>query len=251
MKNLIGIIFGLLLASSASAMPRFDDQLRELVESVRQQLPCGFPTAGIPPLAPYRNQLHQFDLNNRGTDLLGNFTNLIITGIDGFDVKELHYATLLMKLNFDVNFSQIKLFSQYYAKGGVQIFGRNFSLVGNGDFDLLAENIRINGSFHLRPTTSNGLKIWNFKSSFNMDGVKSQTTGILNSPLYSGFFNSWVEEFVRILVDENRDHIGNKIGSYIVPAVNQQLKKVSVLELIGVILGLGAPDSPLFPVCQV
>ncbi|XP_055904607.1 uncharacterized protein LOC129940325 [Eupeodes corollae] len=249
MKLILTVIFGLLV-TSARAATRFDDQLLELVESLRQQMPCGFAGPGIPPLAPYTNKFRQFDLNNVGVDLSGNLTNLVITGIDAFDVQELSYTTLLMKLKFDVNFSQIQIFSQYYAKGGLQVLGRPLTLVGDGDIDLLAQNIRLNGSFQLRPTASNGLKIWNFKSSFNMDGVQSQTTGILNSPLYSRLFNEWVEEVFRIIIADHKDQIGTRIGSRVVPFVNEQLKKVSLLELIGLVLGLGS-TGPLFPPCEV
>lgn len=32
----------------------FDDDLREFMEYVRLQMPCGYPPAGIPPLVPLR-----------------------------------------------------------------------------------------------------------------------------------------------------------------------------------------------------
>jgi Haemolymph juvenile hormone binding protein (JHBP) len=56
-KILLLLVVGLLgttVADDAPTQPRneLNDALRDLLEALRRQMPCGWPDAGIPPLAP-------------------------------------------------------------------------------------------------------------------------------------------------------------------------------------------------------
>jgi Haemolymph juvenile hormone binding protein (JHBP) len=46
--------FGTFSADDVPAQPKneLNDALRDLLEAVRRQMPCGWPEAGIPPLVP-------------------------------------------------------------------------------------------------------------------------------------------------------------------------------------------------------
>lgn len=72
MKFLIFALFGLLTVAhcedvSIEALNTINDAINATLENVREQMPCGFPNYGVPPLAPLLIENLEIDLDSEGT----------------------------------------------------------------------------------------------------------------------------------------------------------------------------------------
>ncbi|KAM7352103.1 uncharacterized protein ACRADG_004741 [Cochliomyia hominivorax] len=237
---------------------KFDDDLREIVEYLKLQMQCGFPEKDIPPLAPYQNEFVPFDFvkpnwryifltspikkktNNR---LKGNLSSLVITGLNEFDVKALHWNNILHKISYDLNFPSLQVHSSYQLNGINNIFGTPQAVFGNGLFRLELVNLRVRGSLFLKPLLSGGLAVRSFNVDVDLEAVHSKSTGFMNSLIYTKLINAWIEEFIYLTFME-KNAVSHTLESLAVPVLNDLLHGISLIELIALITGLGEIDLP-------
>ncbi|XP_073825961.1 uncharacterized protein [Musca autumnalis] len=231
---------------------KFDDDLREFMEFVKLQMQCGYEPAGVPPLAPYHEEFAEFNVQGGGWSLKGNLTNFLITGLNEFDIVELHWNNVLQKVTFDFKFPSVSAYSSAYKLNAItSMFGPAVGFYGNGVFSLELINLRAHGSFKLRPNLSGGLTVWGFNTKLELGSTKSKTTGIMGgSIIYNKLFNSWVEEFVNLTFEEdNSEAVSDFVEHLVVPRLNAALKNISLVELIALIMGLAQDVIPTEPMC--
>uniref|UniRef100_A0A1I8NG16 Hemolymph juvenile hormone binding protein (JHBP) n=1 Tax=Musca domestica TaxID=7370 RepID=A0A1I8NG16_MUSDO len=259
----IAIILGIFLQTSQSyklfdgrlqpeGRTKFDDDLREFMEFVKLQMQCGYEPAGVPPLAPYQQDFAKFDLQGGGWSLKGNLTNLVITGLNEFDIVELHWNNVLAKITFDFKFPSIWAHSDSYKLNAVtSMFGPATGFHGDGVFSLELINLRARGSFKLRPNLSGGLMVKGFNAKLELESSKSKTTGIMGGKLiYNKLFNSWIEEFINLTFEEdNSEAVSAFVDHLVVPPLDAALKNISLVELIALITGLAQDVVPTEAIC--
>ncbi|XP_075150489.1 uncharacterized protein LOC142224591 [Haematobia irritans] len=228
---------------------KFDDDLRDFMEFVKLQMKCGYEPAGIPTLAPYEEDFKEFNIAVNTWSLKGNLSNLIITGLNEFDIVDLNWNNVLQKITFDFKFPSILAKSSYKLNGITGVFGPIIGFHGDGLFQLELMNLRAHGSFKLRPNLTGGLTIWSFKVKLDLETSKSKTTGIMDSVIYSKFFNSWIEEFIRLTFEDNGEAVSDALEYLVVPPLNKALKNVSMIELVALIMGLAQDVIPSEAIC--
>ncbi|XP_037960308.1 uncharacterized protein LOC119689536 [Teleopsis dalmanni] len=238
------------ITKRSSSRALFDDELREFIEFLRLQMRCGYADAGIPPLAPYQAEFKEFAINQGDWNVRGNLTDLTVTGLDEFDVVVLSWNNVFQKLTFDFNFGSILMKSAYKMNALTSMFGPPLNFYGDGNMQLEFQNLRAYGSFKLRPSLNGGLHAWAFKFNLELGGAKSKSTGFMNSAFYSKIFDSWIEEFLKVMFEEdNAEAMSAALENLIQPPLNSLLKNISMPELIAIILGLAGDILPKEPIC--
>ncbi|XP_065358728.1 uncharacterized protein LOC135952644 [Calliphora vicina] len=228
---------------------KFDDDLREVVEFLKLQMQCGYPKAGVPALAPYRSDFVEYDFEKSTWSLKGNFSNLVITGLNEFDVVVLHWNNILRKITFELNFPELEARSSYKLNSISQMFAEPAYFFGNGLFRLDLLNLRAKGSFKLKPLLlSGGLAVVDFKTQLQLESSRSRSTGFMNSLLYTKLFNSWIEEFIKVTFSEQKE-VSNAVEHLVVPVMDKALKNISLVELVALITGLAEVGVPTEAIC--
>lgn len=123
---------------------------------------------------------------------------------------------------------------------------------GDGEMNLLLRDLVIAGSFKLRPalSTSGGLLMYAFNVEVELGSIKSTTSGFMGSKLFSKVFDELVQEFIELLINDSPDEINYALENLIVPPANKALKSVSIVQLLGLILGLAGENAiPTEPKC--
>ncbi|XP_017056638.1 uncharacterized protein LOC108098324 [Drosophila ficusphila] len=245
------VIFVALLCCSLSCAKLFDDELRELTEFLRLQMRCGYPARGVPILAPAQMAYKEINTRTESFGCQGNFTELIIEGLDGYEFSKLEWNNVLHTIKFDINFPKISLKSSNYKLNILaRLFGADFSLWGDGVFNLELINFRAYGKFIIRPkTATSGVYVKNWDVTWELEEAKSQTTGIMNSRLYSKFINDLVKEYLELLINDNPTEVSQFMEELIVPPMNLVLDNVAWYEIAAIIVGLVDGILPVEPIC--
>lgn len=176
--------------------------------------------------------------------LKGNLTDLIITGLNEFDLVVLHWNNILHRITYELNFPSIQFHSSYQLNGLTKMFGAPLNIFGKGLFRLELINLRLKGSFRLKPLLSGGLAVVGFISQLELEAVKSRSTGFMNSLIYTKLFNAWLEEFIYLTIQE-QEEVSRAIEYKAVPFLNDVFKGVSLVELLAVITGLVEVGLPM------
>ncbi|XP_030377117.1 uncharacterized protein LOC115626009 [Scaptodrosophila lebanonensis] len=240
-----------LLSCPLTSATAFDDTLREVTEFLRLQMRCGYPDRGIPPLAPLEVPYKAVDNQAGGFNFKGNFTDLSIAGLDGFEFSKLEWNNIFHTIKFDVVLPHLKLSSSNYKLNILaHLLGLDLSLWGDGVFDLELINLRAYGSFIIRPTSAtNGVYVKSWKVVWELEEARSQTTGIMGSRVYSKVVNDLIKEFLELLINDNPDEISQFMEDLIVPPLNEVLANVAWYEITAVILGLAEGILPVEAIC--
>ncbi|XP_060660464.1 uncharacterized protein LOC132794190 [Drosophila nasuta] len=246
------LVLSLLLCSSLGTATLFDDDLRELTEFLRLQMQCGYPDRGIPILAPAQAAFKPIDINTDSLRCQGNFTDLSIVGLDGFEFFQLQWSNIRHTIKFDMTFPRIQISSSNYKLNILsRLFGSDMSLWGDGVFDVELTDLRANGSFIIRPaaiTHSTYIKSW--KVDWQLGKASSRITGILGkSQIVSKMFNKIIEDFLELLINDNPTEISEIMEQLIVPPMNDVLDNVAWYEITAIILGLVKGIIPVEPIC--
>ncbi|XP_016938371.3 uncharacterized protein [Drosophila suzukii] len=245
------VIFVTLLCLSLGSAKLFDDELRELTEFLRLQMRCGYPARGVPILAPAQIAYQEIAIRTENFGCNGNFTELILEGLDGYEFSKLEWSNILNTIKFDMNFPKISLKSSNYKLNLLaRLFGGDFSLWGDGVFNLELINFRAYGSFVIRPkSATSGVYVKSWKVNWELEEAKSQTTGFMNSRLYTKFINDLIKEYLDILINENPTEVSQFMEELIVPPMNLVLENVAWYEITAIILGLVDGILPVEAIC--
>ncbi|XP_034669151.1 uncharacterized protein LOC117902131 [Drosophila subobscura] len=250
MRTLCVIFVGLLCCSLGSSK-LFDDQLRDLTEFLRLQMRCGYPARGVPVLAPAKVAYQALDLATESFGCRGNFTELTLEGLDGYEFSKLEWSNIFHTIKFDINFPRVSVSSSKYMLDILaRLFGSDFALWGDGVFSLELIDFRAYGSFIIRPTTAtSGVYVKSWKVNWQLGEARSQTTGIMNSRLYTKFVNDLVKDYLELLVNDNPAEVSQFMEGLIVPPLNAVLENVAWYEITAIILGLVNGVLPVEPIC--
>ncbi|CAD6997372.1 uncharacterized protein LOC105665410 [Ceratitis capitata] len=235
--------------SEIEGRTNFDDDLRELVEFFRLQMPCGYEPAGIPPLAPLKASYREFQFTTDRADISGNVTNLNVEGLDVFDVRELHFNNVLHKVRYDFNFPEIFFTGLYKTDIITKLFGPAVHVFGDGKLNLTLKNLRLYGSFILRPKLSGGVRMIKFKINTELGDVESKLTGFMNSTLKTRLINAWIEEFISLTFNDSEEDVNAALQRWVASPVNDALDKVPVLAVLALLFGIIDGSLPQETLC--
>lgn len=216
-------------------------------------MPCGFPDAGIPPLAPLR--INELNLNfKRGIfETINHVFRLKIAGLNDFNINKFTLNVFGEKLQYDFTFKNIDTTAQKYETDtlidALRQLGLSVEYEGNGSllFDMI--NLRIKGTLKYKlPILWGSAKITSLKTTIGVEDVKSEITGFMGNGQVNSAINHQLENAVVKLINENQEAISDAIEDTIVPRVNKLLKGKDFWTLVDMILSSSEGESEDDPI---
>ncbi|ALC39605.1 CG7953 [Drosophila busckii] len=228
-------------------------QIRRQIRKLQKQMPCGWPNAGIPPLAPLRVNEADLDFKRGIFETLNHVFRLKVAGLDDFKIKKFKLNMITSKITFDFVFKNIDTTAQSYNTDtlidAMRQLGLSVEYEGSGGllFDLI--NLRVAGVLKYKlPVLWGSAKITSLKTTISIGDVKSDVTGFMGNGKINHAINRQLENIVVKSVNDNQQAISNAIEDAIVPRVNKMLKGKDFWTLVDVILSSGDGESEDDPI---
>jgi len=236
----IALIFLGIVAYAAAAVnvdPFADRSLsstvQEVIEGIRDQMPCGFPGMGIPPLAPLKIAHRDININTPALQVQGSVDNFKLNGLNDFDVVDMRVNPILSKVNFRFNFRNVNVDTLYDLSVQLQKAGFTVNIVGKGPAKFAILDMDIWGSLKYSLGVISGkLKLKSLDFRTHIGAVESNVEGILGDGDVNAKVNAFIAEFVETAVNENEDAIAAQIEQMALPVVNSFLDTVSLADII-------------------
>ncbi|KAJ6636437.1 hypothetical protein Bhyg_15027 [Pseudolycoriella hygida] len=223
-----------------------DDSLRNLLESLRYSLRCGFPDQGIPSLAPF--YLKYAELNERGLlyRVQGDIRDLTIAGLDGYTVDIATLNILTLRTTIGLTLPKLSL-SSFYNFDALLL--RFIPIFGHGRLNLDVNDLSVVANARLTISLRTGrLNMTSLDIDVNMGSTFSDSTGVYDSRIVSTLFNIAFERTLRDVFDNNKENLETFLENLLIPLANGYLNELTLQDLLGLIGGgsggSGRSDGP-------
>ncbi|XP_013102618.1 uncharacterized protein LOC106083880 [Stomoxys calcitrans] len=211
-------------------------QIVDFIESKKQQMPCGFPGLGIPPLAPLKASHKDIHINAGSIQAHGEVNNFRMDGLDDFDIVQFKLSTLISKLTFEFNWNHVYLNTDYVMATSLD----NFKVTRSGLAKFALKNLRVWGDAKYAMGIFGGtLKLKTFNMYMSVGEVKSEIGGLSKYGIINKKLNEVVEEWVYLAINDNTDNMSDLTNGYLVPLVNNLIGDMTLSDLLGLIGGGG------------
>lgn len=204
-------------------------QARKELRKIQRQMSCGFPSYGIPPLAPYTKEELVLNLKKSFVDTILDLIHLRFDGLDRFEIKKFSVGVIFKTVKFHFKFGELRLRSEYDTNTFIDLmnqFGFDVKYEGKGSIDMSLKHLEINGSFKYKmPVFWGSIKIYKFKCVVTLRDCDSdiQSDLFLTRRLHRKF-NDVIEKMVVSAINDHQQEISAKIEEIFVPRVNSILK---------------------------
>ncbi|ALC39604.1 CG7916 [Drosophila busckii] len=227
-----------------------NSQAKKAVKNLMEQLPCGFPEYGIPPLAPYTNADLNVHLAQSVVESLLQMLRFRFDGLEQMQIKKLKVSyTFSKKVKFHFNFKELKASAHVLNTDTfvdlLKELGLSVRYEGTGPLSFSLENLSIQGQFKYKmPFIFGSIKIYKFECVVGLGGVKSHIGGVLGNGRYNEMVNDIIEYEVPAFINGRQKQISDKIESLFVPFVNEKLKGHKIWYLLGQLGGSTKKCNP-------
>ncbi|XP_067625374.1 uncharacterized protein [Eurosta solidaginis] len=203
------------------------------IESIRDEMPCGFPELGIPPLAPLVLPQKEVDINNELLQMNGAINNFILNGLNDFEIHEFKINAITSKITFRFTFRNINVDTFYDLSLLAKKSGFTINMIGNGRAKFAIKDMSISGTVKYSFGVLTGkLKIKSMKIRTRIGEVESNIEGVLGKGDINTRMNNMLAEMVTLGINENEDQITETIEKMAMPRMNDALKEVNISDLI-------------------
>ncbi|XP_073821846.1 uncharacterized protein [Musca autumnalis] len=209
-------------------------QIVDAIEAAKEQMPCGFPSMGIPPLAPLKISHQELNIDSGSLMAVGTIDNFRLYGLNDFDILQFRIQALLRKGTFEFNWNHVYLDTDYALT--TRVSGVKMTRSGNAKFAL--KNLRIWGNFKYSMGLLGGaIKLNNFDLYISVGEVISDIGGLSKIGIINRKLNQVIEEWVYLAINDNTDYIPELTNGYLVPAVNNMIGDMTLSDILGMIGG--------------
>lgn len=204
-------------------------QARRELRKIQKQMPCGFPSYGIPPLAPYTNEEIILKLKRSVLDTFDDLIRVRFDGLDKIEIKKFSVGVIFKHVKFHFIFKELRFRSLYDTNTFVDFMkqlGFDVRYEGEGSIDFSLKHLEIKGSFKYKmPMLWGSMKIYKFNCVVTLRDCDSNIqAGILGTGKLNRKFNDVIEKTVLSAINDNQQQISDKIEEIVVPRVNDVLK---------------------------
>ncbi|XP_039951906.1 uncharacterized protein LOC120769110 [Bactrocera tryoni] len=220
-----------------------NSQAKKAVRNFMEQMPCGWPDLGIPPLAPYTNAELNLELSRSVVDSILQFIRFRFDGLDRMDIKKMKVSyTFKKRVIYHFVFKELKATAQIYNTDTfvdmMRSLGMSVRYEGTGPLKFALQDLSIEGRFKYKmPLFWGSIKIYNFEAKVTLGGVSSSIGGILGDGKFNRFLNDKIESIIPAYINGNQNEISEKIESTLVPRINAYLKGHKIWWLLGQMTG--------------
>lgn len=205
-------------------------QLADMLENFKQEMPCGFPGLGIPPLAPFVINHQNLDIQIAGININGEITNLRLDGLNDFTIEQLQVKLLSNTLTFKFNWHSINLTTNYNLRTDFANIERS------GVAQMSLENFTVSADINFSWKFSTGtLSLNTLDLYLSLGGVKSDIDGLSEKTYLNEKLNEFVEEWIMVAVNDNTERIIKLSNDYAMPMINQVLETFTLSDLFNLL----------------
>lgn len=228
-------------------------QARRELRKIQKQMPCGFPSYGIPPMAPYTNEELVVHLKKVFIDTITKLIRIRFDGLDKIEIKKFSVGVIFKTVKFHFIFKDLRLRSEYDTNTFVDLmkdFGIDVSYEDTGSIDFSLKQLVMKGSFKYKmPLFWGSMRIYKFKCVVTLGHCDSDIQlGLLGGGRLNRKFNDVIEKTVLATINNHQNEISDKIEEIFVPRVNALLKGHKIWYLFSIIVGgLGNTGSKCIP----
>ncbi|XP_036344985.1 uncharacterized protein LOC118754227 [Rhagoletis pomonella] len=253
MKTTLVLLAIVGLATAAQVPDAFADRSLsssavEAIEGIRDQMPCGFPGVGIPPLAPLKIPYKEVNIDTEALQLQGVVENFRLNGLNDFDIEEMKINAITSKVTFRFLFRNVNVDTQYDLRLFLKKAGFTINLVGNGPAKFAIKELDISGVVKYSLGVLSGkLKLKTLSIRTHIGDVESDIQGVLGEAGINQQFNGALAELLQVGVNENEDEIADTIESIALPKVNSVLSEMTLTDLVSLVTGNGEEREECIP----
>ncbi|XP_067625372.1 uncharacterized protein [Eurosta solidaginis] len=216
-----------------------NSQVKKVLRNLLEQMPCGWPDLGIPPLAPYSNADLNVHLARSVVDTNDQLIRFRFDGLDGMDIKKLKVSyTFNKKVKYHFIFKELKATAHILNTNTtidlLKELGVSVNFEGSGPLEFILHDLSIQGQFKYKiPYLWGSIKIYKFEAIVGLGGVTSNIGGILGNGKLNRYINDQIENTITSYINDNQKEISKKIEEAIVPNVNAKLKGHKIWWIFG------------------
>lgn len=216
----------LLLNKFAEIQRDFNTQIVEALEHFKQEMPCGVPSLGIPPLSPLLVAQQDINLHIAGLEVTGEVSDFRLDGLNDFTIEQLRVNILKSQISFKFNWSRINFTTDYVLStniGGIESSGvakfglENFTAQGDISYSLQF----LTGTF----------KVNKFNLYLNVNDVRSDIDGLSEKHYLNSKLNEFIEEWILMAINDSSEKIVKLSNEFVLPVVNQALTAFTLNDL--------------------
>nr|CBA35267.1 CG8997 protein [Drosophila melanogaster] len=238
MKIFVAILAFVAVASAASMGQPIETQsisstIVDVIEGIKEQMPCGFTSVGLPPLAPLRIDHQDINIDSSVLKAQGTIDHFRLNGLNDFDIDEMKVTAITSKVTYKFTFRDVNVDTQYDLSVLLKKYGFTINLIGAGHAKFAIKDMVIWGTMkYSLGVISGNLKLKSLEVRTHLGEVDSEIEGILGDGSINEKMNEYLAEAVELAINENEDLIADTIESIALPAVNSVLDDISIAEII-------------------
>ncbi|XP_011181199.1 uncharacterized protein LOC105211474 [Zeugodacus cucurbitae] len=212
-------------------------QINDYIESLRKQMPCGFPGLGLGPLSPARLSHRDVALSSSGLVLAGEIDDFILYGLDDFDFL-VKINLVLSRVNFNFHWKKVHFDTKYKMDMNTN---NRLNAGRNGGAKFAIEDLKVVGS--AKYNIIGKLRLKEFKISATIGDVNSEIENLSKIKIVNKKLNQIIEEWILLAVNENTSEMEQMANSFVVPFVNDLIGDATLADIIAIIAGGGGGGS--------
>ncbi|XP_017056637.1 uncharacterized protein LOC108098323 [Drosophila ficusphila] len=253
MKIFVALLAFVAVASAATVGQPIQTQsisstIVDLIEGLKEQMPCGFAGLGIPPLAPLRIDHKNIDIDTSALKVKGTVDHFRLNGLNDFEVDEMKVNAITSKVTYKFSFRDVNVDTQYDLSVLLKKFGFTVNLIGAGHAKFAIKDMVIWGTLkYSLGVISGNLKLKSLEVRTHLGEVDSEIEGILGDGTINEKMNEYLAEAVELAINENEDLIADTIETIALPVVNSVLDDISIADVISGSGGEGGEKEVCIP----
>ncbi|KAH8358560.1 hypothetical protein KR093_000888 [Drosophila rubida] len=232
-------LFLALLVAAASSTPvtqdntmiGYSDAVGMFLHAWQKIIPCGFAADDLPVLAPLTVDFYAFNYSNGNTNIVGNVSNIRISGLNNFQILSGGYNDSTQRAFFDVIFPQLQILGSYEIEGTFGVGGFPLPIKQSVLINKKLTDWRFIGEYTFAQSNSNGLRISDFDLKYLVAGVKADNWNKYMDVATNNFMNEFIESFSLLFAEEIQPYVNTLFATYYLPAINDLLANLNLTQL--------------------
>ncbi|XP_034487908.1 uncharacterized protein LOC117792061 [Drosophila innubila] len=219
--------------SQDTSMVGYGEAVGMFLQAWKKIMPCGFPAENIPVLAPYTLDFDWFQYLYEPTKVLGNVSDIRISGLDGFQIMSSSYNASTMRRTFDVMYPEIQVVGSLALDGTFSLGGLPLPVYHDFLLNLKLTDLRFVGEYTFAQSLSNanGLRISDFDLKYYIGDVKANNWDKYMDIAANKYLNDFIGSFSLLFSEETQPAVNPLFAKYWLPTINDLLSNLDITQL--------------------
>ncbi|KAG7207741.1 hypothetical protein KM043_009355 [Ampulex compressa] len=207
-------------------------KLHGVLEKFRVLMKTGDASKGIPVLDPFTAV--QLPVNIAKEDLIelvALLTHVNVEGLAGYTIDEGEFVLAGLKCAVGLTWPEIRGSTDYVVDGEAV---KSVKIFGNGTVTVRLTNFSFHTNLSLN-VKNKKLNVKNMTSKISLGGINLKITGLYNDEEFSELVSAIVSDMLPQLITDYQPMISNLVNKVATEKLNEELRKMSMKDLLGMI----------------